>query len=709
MKLCLIADLHLPYHPDAVHYDVFDWALQDLQKKKADTVVFVGDFTANGHPDSLRIFRKKLAGFPVPAVVIPGNSDFRTPETAAEVRAMTSPLCTDLGGIRILSLTDGEHTISEETYALLDSADANTVVCAHHPFSCIPEPHRSRLTKWREAHPDVPLFFAHLHLAQRQEDGSCILPAADPDKNIGDSPAISYYDTDTKELRQTHYHCPIPYDFAQYIGLSCRRPETDIEYAISRRLGCIELRGEALTDADSILPLLKRWRAAGGHTLSLHAPEVIVNGSYNTGVWKSFAEFAETVSADRITLHVPNLPSHTVTEEALGEIAGFVDKNLANLPNTLVIGVENMHMTAKDTVENHRFGYLPEECLRFMRILREHTSKKTGIHLDTGHARNNAPFSQKYTSGAWYAEAGSEIVGYHIHQYARNSAGVLENHQPIGDWYGKFISYASFFRAWEKGQLAKAPVILEIRPDNGYRETFDLLDREIPMFDLHSHTHYSFCGRDLPQDLVDTMVRNGVRLLGITDHNYGIGKRKAEYERVIRQLAADNADRLRILCGIEIATIPGNFDIADPAEIAGYDYCLLEHIDHPDSLAKDDLFGFAEKLGIRCGIAHTDMFAYCDNRGYDRREFFGKLAEHGIFWEMNVSYDSIHRYREHAYVADFVNDPEKQAIVRETGVYISVGFDGHRREDYDGHRVAETIKFLKNAGIRTADELFAEK
>ncbi len=706
MKLCLIADLHLPYHPDAVHYDVFDWALKDLQKKQADAVVFAGDFTADGHPDALRRFREKLAGFPVPAVVIPGNSDFRTPDTAAEVRTMASPAVTETGGIRILSLADGERSISGDVYALLETADDRTVVCAHHPFGCMPEPHRSRLTAWRESHPDVPLFFAHLHLAERQTDGSYILPAADPDKNIGAPPAISYYDTGTRELRQAHYHCPVPYDFAQYLALSCHCP-ADIEYAVTRRPGCIELRGGLLTEES--LPLIERWREAGGHTLSLHAPELIVNGSYNADVWKSFAEFAEAVSADRITLHVPDITSHTATDERLGEIAEFAARNLDNLPDTFVIGIENMHMTAKDTVENRRFGYVPEECLRFVRILREHTSKKVGIHLDTGHARNNHPFNWKYTTGAWYAETGAEIVGYHIHQYARNAAGQLENHQPIGDWYGKYISYASFFRAWEKGQLAKAPVILEIRPDGGYKETFDLLDREIPVFDLHSHTHYSFCGRDLPQDLVDTMVQNGVRLLGITDHNYGIGKRKAEYERVIRQLAADNAEKIRILCGIEIATIPGNFDISDPAEIAGYDYCLLEHIDHPDSLARDDLFGFAEKLGIRCGIAHTDMFAYCDNRGYDRREFFGKLAEHGIFWEMNVSYDSIHRYREHPYVADFMNDPEKQAIVRDAGMYISVGFDGHRREDYDGYKVAETIRFLKKAGIRTADQLFADK
>lgn len=531
MKICLIADLHLPYHPDAVNYDVLDWALQDIRKKQTDAVVFVGDFTANGHPDSLRIFKEKLRDFPIPVVVIPGNSDYRTSATVCEVRAMTSPLLTEVNGFKILSLADGRGSVPEEAYTLLESANEHTIVCAHHPLDCLSEPHFSRLTKWRENHPDVPLFFAHLHLAERQEDGSYILPAADPDKNIGNPPAISYYDIETQELRPAYYYCPVPYDFAKYLSLSCRRPETDIPYAVEHRVGCIELRCNSMReDFTPILPLLKEWRNAGGHTLSLHAPEVITGGQFDEETWVAFAEFAAEVSADRITLHVPNLPSHTVTDEILVKIAGFVDEKLSVLPDTLVIGIENMHMTAKDSVENHRFGYLPEECLRYMRILRKHTTKKVGIHLDTGHARNNAPFSQQYTLPAWYAEVGSEAVGYHIHQYARNASGILENHQPIDDWYGKYISYAAFFRTWENGTLAKAPVILEMRPDGDYAATFDLLENETPVFDLHSHTHYSFCGRDLPQTLVNTMVRNGVRLLGITHHNYGIGKRKAEYK-----------------------------------------------------------------------------------------------------------------------------------------------------------------------------------
>jgi len=274
------------------------------------------------------------------------------------------------------------------------------------------------------------------------------------------------------------------------------------------------------------------------------------------------------------------------------------------------------------------------------------------------------------------------------------------------------ICYASFFKMWNHGILNHAPVILEIRPteDNPmpYRCTIDLLKREEKrnVFDIHSHTHYSFCGRDDPQLLVNTAVENGIRIFGICDHNYGIGTRKREYIQVMRELAEQNKERIRLLVGIEIATVPTHYDITDPGEIADYDYCLIEHITSDESIVGGDLFGFCEKLGICCGIAHTDMFAYCDKYGYSYAEFFAEMAKRKIFWEMNVSYDSIHRYTEHRYVKDFVNDPVRQEIIRNAGVYISIGFDGHRREDYDGKRVHDMYDFLKEKGFRLVDELF---
>jgi hypothetical protein len=71
---------------------------------------------------------------------------------------------------------------------------------------------------------------------------------------------------------------------------------------------------------------------------------------------------------------------------------------------------------------------------------------------------------------------------------------------------------------------------------------------------------------------------------------------------------------------------------------------------------------------------------------------------------MNVSYDSIHQYREHPYVLEFFKNEEQQAIVRESGVRLSVGFDGHRIEDYLPERVADYCRRITKMGIKMAFE-----
>ncbi len=706
MKICFITDLHIPYHPLAVQNDVLDWALNDALKKQADVIVFAGDFTADGHIDSFRRFDKKIAESNIPVVISPGNSDYRTPETHDLAKAYEKNPTTEILGRKIISLFDGCAKISEDIYALLEKADEKTIVVGHYPPEGLSGEHKARMQKWRKDHPSVPYFFGHLHYFEQRDDFTYLLTPADPDKAIGELPAISYYDTDTNTLVKAYYNCPVPYDFKNYIGLSCRNVTPDLLYAIDKRIAHIELRENVLHTPDDLQTKINLWRQNGGKTLSLHAPNTLsADGQFLEDKWRAFIDVAKRISPDRITLHVPEIQIGDATDERINEIAAFIADKLSELSDNVAIGIENMHMTDGETVQLHRFGYLPEDCKRYIDILRTHTSHQVGMHLDVGHALNNLPFSERYTISTWYAEVGCEINGYHIHQTIIKD-GKFDNHNPITSWYGKCISYAGFFRAWLTGILNKAPVFLEIRPAEGYKVSFDLLENQTQVFDLHSHTKYSNCGRDEPETLVDTMVKNGVQLLGITDHNYGIGSRKAEYEQTIRALAQKNADRIRILCGIEIATLPHLFDISSPDEISGYDYCLLEHIDNPESLAKDDLFAFAKKLGIRCGIAHTDMFAYCDIRGYDHYEFFKKLAKAGIFWEMNVSYDSIHKYRQHSYVNDFLNDPQKQAIIRDCKVYISVGFDGHRHEDYDGARVADAIMRLKRAGVLTADKLF---
>lgn len=245
--------------------------------------------------------------------------------------------------------------------------------------------------------------------------------------------------------------------------------------------------------------------------------------------------------------------------------------------------------------------------------------------------------------------------------------------------------------------------------------------------DLHSHTYYSFCGKDSPEAVVEAAIAGGIELLGISDHNHGIGFCRGDafvapseviphaygkfalrrYFDHINLLKEKYADRIKILRGIEIAT---HFDqpkacLPDGEDVSFFDYCLIENLDHAVSVTKGDLFSYAKRCGCaRVGVAHTDLFAFIKRLGEDPYRYFRRMAEQNIFWEMNVSYDSIHNYREHGYMLEFFKNEEQQAIVKESGVRLSVGFDGHRVEDYLPDRVADYCRRIGELGIKLAFE-----
>ena len=244
--------------------------------------------------------------------------------------------------------------------------------------------------------------------------------------------------------------------------------------------------------------------------------------------------------------------------------------------------------------------------------------------------------------------------------------------------------------------------------------------------DLHSHSYYSFCGKDAPEVIVEAAIAGGVELFGICDHNHGVGLqkrcvRKAEcdllfddYERTLMRyfdhinlIREKYAEKIQVLRGIEICTQISAFRMTLPAsaDVSLFDYCLIEHLDQTDdTITHGDLFSFAERCGCPTGVAHTDLFAFIHSIGEDPYRYFKRMAEANIFWEMNVSYDSIHKYREHPYMLRFFEDKEQQAIVRESGVRLSVGFDGHKVEDYRPDRVREACEKITAMGIKLAFE-----
>jgi hypothetical protein len=159
-------------------------------------------------------------------------------------------------------------------------------------------------------------------------------------------------------------------------------------------------------------------------------------------------------------------------------------------------------------------------------------------------------------------------------------------------------------------------------------------------------------------------------------------------------------------CGIEVSTRQSTPRIPLPAsaDISFFDYCIIEDLDDPTSLTGGDPFSFAERCGCPMGIAHTDLFAHIKARGEDPLRFCQRMAEAGVFWEMNVNLDSIHKFHEHPYVLEFFENEEQQAIVRESGLRLSVGFDGHRVEDYLPQRVNAACRQISNMGIKLAFE-----
>ena len=240
--------------------------------------------------------------------------------------------------------------------------------------------------------------------------------------------------------------------------------------------------------------------------------------------------------------------------------------------------------------------------------------------------------------------------------------------------------------------------------------------------DLHSHTYYSFCSKDKPEDVVEAAIAGGVELFGITDHAHGVGQGKKEvyaaahdgvtysdYGRMlvryydhISLLKYKYADKIKILSGIEINTQKSIPQAALPssADVSFFDYCLIEHLDHDDSLTEGDIFSFAKRCGCRAtGIAHTDLFSHIARLDADPLDYFKRMADMNIFWEINVSYDSTHRYCEHEYVKRFLSDESQQEIVRRSGARLSVGFDGHRVEEYRPDRVLDACNTLKTLGL----------
>jgi len=479
MNICLMCDLHLPFDKNALQYDVLDWAIADIVQKSPDCVIFAGDITCDGNPETHKTFLQKMQGLTMPFFFIPGNSDLRCTESRAEIQRICSCCESDVNGIKIYALNDCNLQLSEEQLSALEHAEDDSIVFMHHPIALFSQPYQDQLLHWQEQHKKTMLFYGHRH--ESKVDGTTVsLQALDPDKAIGECPCLTYYDTDTKQLRKTHYISPVPDDFYDYFGICCYDPLKHIDFCIEKGLKFLELKPECVhCDHTALLEKVTAWRNRGGENLSIHLNDVKYdNGSIKADEIDRLMQLANLLKADRFTQHVPCVSVGTVQADptVLEDICRFLGQKYSIVEHKMVIGVENMHMTAGEKDDGaRRFGYLPEECLSFMHTLKGMCSHIVGINFDIGHARNNIPFSQTYQISTWLSQIGKYAVGYHIHQVTLEN-GKYSNHMPITDIYGKLISYCSLFKYWTKGTINKAPIIFEMRHEGAYETTLKTFD-----------------------------------------------------------------------------------------------------------------------------------------------------------------------------------------------------------------------------------------
>lgn len=213
------------------------------------------------------------------------------------------------------------------------------------------------------------------------------------------------------------------------------------------------------------------------------------------------------------------------------------------------------------------------------------------------------------------------------------------------------------------------------------------------LIDLHNHSTWSRDGSDTIEQLADNAVKNGIDVLGISDHNYWITKdRLQEYRNAVYTLREQYKGRLRILCGIEYSLI--NTAGIEPEELDLFDYCLFEYYD--SVMSTEEMMKIRNRTKCPSGIAHMDGFALSQKEGVDVIKLW---ADNNVFWELNMNKDEIHGYNEHYYCKMLMNSEEQQQHVRDCGLKLSVGFDTHMLKDYDVSRIKMACDFIEEKGF----------
>ena len=478
MRFAVLADLHLPDRDDTVKEKVFDCALEMISRSRADAVLCVGDMIMNNAVEAAKRVKNKIAALNIPVIYACGNTENAALQTV-EMFSNENLFCINK---TVCAVFPTEKNFSENEYAFTlekVKASESAIIISHYLPRHFSEVDKSRLAYLLTANENVIFIAGHEHY-DRIDGVYHVVRGIDPDKAIGGMPSAAFFEYDEEKRCFKRENAEIDLrtaddeklqEFVSFCGISgMHETLKNFEYAILNKIASFEMRHTAVADLPfaGLAEVIEKWRKVGGRHLSMHMPDIVRNSETAEIDLKSaedVAELAVKLGCDRLTVHVPKCSVETLSnadcrQKMLDAYALICSKVLRH---DISVGIENMHMTSKDTPdEKRRFGYTPQECREWIEDLRRICrSDKIGFHFDIGHARNNAPFSAQYAVSTWFAELGKYINGYHLHQVKVGENGKFLNHQAITEPFGALISYASFYLAWQTEQIAHAPIFIE--------------------------------------------------------------------------------------------------------------------------------------------------------------------------------------------------------------------------------------------------------
>ena len=485
LRLAILADAHLPDCPGSAQEAALLWAVSAAREAGVEWLGAAGDMTAAGEASAAERVVTILDASGMPWLSTPGNAELRTPALAA---AVCHALTVEREASPVVTVDTAQGTVPERERRRVEQRLASVpvplVLVTHWPPDELPAGDRDWLAAVVAGSSIELLIAGHKHYDEvRSFAGKPLhlVRGLDPDKAKHDLPALALFTRDSVGWQRTDLGFPgadprlwseaAKAEFLAQLGVSTmNQPVAGTHEALAHGIQTIELRADVALVAPrpELVTAVQAWRDGGGRCLSLHLPDLRWNGREIAGfeTFRAAIALGRELRVDRVTLHVPRARVSELANATMWQrfLRAFAEELAPLRELGATVGIENLHRNRGETTDDQRgYGYLPDECLAWIADLREALpGVPLGLHLDIGHARSNSPFSQSWILGRWYAAVGHGIVGYHLHQVTEKG-----NHQPFSSPFAPLLSLASFFWAWQSGQLRQAPMILEIRGQSG--------------------------------------------------------------------------------------------------------------------------------------------------------------------------------------------------------------------------------------------------